>query len=161
MLMQDQSSYRLSPMQEGILFQNLLRTAPGLYINQIVFHLLLETDIGCLEEAWRRVIQRHEVLRMSLHQEEGGNLQVVHSHVDFSIERHEKRHLAPEERPAGLHELLEFDRSRRFDMDKAPLWRLLLLQFSDEDSVLDLFPPSCNPGRTLSPHYFQRAFDCL
>ena len=57
--------YPLSPLQEGMLFHGLYEPESGLYIEQVSCDLEGDLDAGALERAWRRVVERHPVLRTS------------------------------------------------------------------------------------------------
>src|SRR4030095_13161953 len=55
-------AYPASPVQEGLLFHSLYEQGSGVYVTQIVCSLSgLRPEV--FEEAWQRVIERHDVLR--------------------------------------------------------------------------------------------------
>ena len=59
--------YRLSPMQQGMLFHTLLDRECTPYFEQMSCVLRGALDEGAFRDAWRRVIGRHSVLRTSFH----------------------------------------------------------------------------------------------
>ena len=56
-------SFPLSPMQQGMLFHYLKEPHSGVDIEQIVVHLPEAVDPARMEDAWRWLVQRHDVLR--------------------------------------------------------------------------------------------------
>jgi len=56
-------SYRLTPMQEGMLFQSLRADYAGVDVEQIVCRLREDLDIPILVRAWERVVTSHPALR--------------------------------------------------------------------------------------------------
>ena len=64
-----ESTYRLSPMQQGMLFHNLYAPQSGVFIQQVIGTLREPLDTGAFSAAWQRVIDRHPMLRTSFHWE--------------------------------------------------------------------------------------------
>ena len=58
-----ESIYRLSPLQEGMLFHTIDGSDPGLYLEQYGCEFNGELDAECLASAWQEVAERHPVLR--------------------------------------------------------------------------------------------------
>ncbi|HVR97504.1 MAG TPA: amino acid adenylation domain-containing protein, partial [Thermoanaerobaculia bacterium] len=58
-------AYPLSPLQEGLLYHALHDS--GLYVQQMWCAIDGELDVAAFEEAWRRLTERHAVLRTSFH----------------------------------------------------------------------------------------------
>jgi amino acid adenylation domain-containing protein/non-ribosomal peptide synthase protein (TIGR01720 family) len=121
--------YPLSPMQEGMLFETLAAPGAGLYVTHMSCALYGELDEDALADAWRAVIERHEVLRTSFTGIDLARpLQVVHRHVPLPMERQDWRSLDAEEQERRLESLLAGDRERGFTLDRPPLLRLFLLR---------------------------------
>ena len=82
----------------------------------------VEGDIDPLEieDAFRKLIERHESLRTSFHVEDGTFIQRVHDTVDFSVEYRE----APEEERETLAQSFMVP----FDLAQAPLVRVFLVR---------------------------------
>jgi len=84
--------YRLSPVQEGILFYALNEPESGLYVRHLVVELSGALDADRLREAWARVVERHAVLRTSFHwQEVAHPVQVVARRVELPWEEKDGR----------------------------------------------------------------------
>ncbi|HWF87705.1 MAG TPA: condensation domain-containing protein, partial [Pyrinomonadaceae bacterium] len=55
--------YPLSPQQQGMLFDTLQLSAPGVHIEQKIYVLRGQLDVPALERAWRHLVERHSILR--------------------------------------------------------------------------------------------------
>src|SRR5258706_9055965 len=60
-------SYPLAPLQQGMLFHSLSAPASGVDVEQIFCTLREPFDAAAFERAWRRMIERHAILRTSFH----------------------------------------------------------------------------------------------
>src|SRR5215208_5071647 len=119
--------YRLSPLQQGLLFHSLIPGSEHVYVVQFSVCLRGPLDGASLEEAWRRVVARHPVLRTSFHWENlQAPTQVVNRQVELPFERHDWRAEPAAEQETRFQELLRADRARGFDLTAAPLLRLTL-----------------------------------
>ena len=58
-----EDSYPLTPMQQGMLFNNQFAPGTGVDIEQIVCSLQEEINVSALKKAWDHVIERHAILR--------------------------------------------------------------------------------------------------
>ncbi|AFZ23815.1 non-ribosomal peptide synthase/amino acid adenylation enzyme [Cylindrospermum stagnale PCC 7417] len=125
--------YPLSPMQQGMLFHSLFAPGSGVYIGQITYELHGSLDISALERSWQQVIDRHPILRTAFVWENlEKSLQVVGRHVKLPLLHHDWRGLAPSQQQKQLEIFLQCDRHQDFELSKAPLIRLSLIQFSNE-----------------------------
>ena len=61
--------YRLSFMQQGLLFHSLADPEAAFYVDQVVYTLSGPLDVDRLTRAWQRAVERHETLRTSFHWE--------------------------------------------------------------------------------------------
>jgi len=127
-----ESIYRLSPVQEGILFHALNEPENGLYVRHLVVELSGALEVERLQEAWASLLDRHAVLRTSFHwQEVAHPVQVVARRVALPWEEKDWRHLArlsDDERQRSMAELLRSDLQRGFDLAQPPLLRLTLVR---------------------------------
>jgi len=113
--------YPAVPMQRGMLVEVLRRSAPAAYVCQLVLHLDGAVDAAALEDAWRRAVERHDVLRTAfLWDAPRRPLQQVWRHAELPW--------TEEEVPRGdLDDWLTADRGRGFDLKRPPLLRVGLL----------------------------------
>ncbi|WP_236170221.1 non-ribosomal peptide synthetase, partial [Pseudomonas parasichuanensis] len=117
--------YPLSPMQHGMLFHSLYDQAAGDYINQ------MRADVQGLDPerfraAWQASVEAHAVLRTGLRWqgELVRPLQVVQRQVQVPFEVIGLEHPVDAER---LEALALAQREQGFDLEAAPLLRLLLV----------------------------------
>ncbi len=124
--------YKLSPLQQGMLFHNLYHPEEDVYVVQFRFTLAGPLSPPALEDAWNRVLAQHPALRTSFHWEKiQAPSQVVHRKVTLPVEVHDLRGKAED-----LERFLADDRARGFDLTKAPLMRLAVLRTGAEEHVL-------------------------
>src|SRR5712691_8501900 len=87
--------YPLSPMQQGMLFNLLTTTKPGVDFVQIVCTLHERVDVQAFHRAWEQVAERHEAFRTSFRWDRLDDpLQEVHSAVRLPFEVQDWRELA-------------------------------------------------------------------
>ncbi|HEX3527349.1 MAG TPA: amino acid adenylation domain-containing protein [Thermoanaerobaculia bacterium] len=124
-----ESIYRLSPVQEGMLFHALKEPESGLYVRHLVVELSGTLEVERLKESWASLLERHAVLRTSFHwQEMAHPVQVVARRVPLPWDEQDWRRLSVEERQRSMAELLRADLLRGFDLAQPPLLRLTLVR---------------------------------
>src|SRR6202022_4637839 len=78
--------YPLSSMQQGMLFNNLYSTEPGVDVVQLVIRLRERLASRGLARASQRVLARHTALRTGLRWDAGGEpVQEVHGGVELPV----------------------------------------------------------------------------
>ncbi|MNW26219.1 Linear gramicidin synthase subunit D [compost metagenome] len=127
--------YPLTPMQAGMLFHSLTSPDSGVYCEQSGFTLRGVLHAEAFEQAWKRLIERHDILRTRIEWE--GLDQPVQVLVDAGqalphIEQVDLRGYAPNQRSRELEAYLEADRLRGFDFTKAPIMRFALIQLEED-----------------------------
>ncbi|MEY4509249.1 MAG: hypothetical protein RLZZ450_1371, partial [Pseudomonadota bacterium] len=115
--------YRLTPMQEGMLFHALADAGEDVYVTQLVAdaHGL---DVERFRAAFQATVDAHESLRTSfVHRGLPHPVQRVHSEITlpFSV-------LGAAEVAGSVDELAERDRREGLVLDQAPLMRVTLVQ---------------------------------
>ncbi|WP_144569749.1 non-ribosomal peptide synthetase, partial [Bacillus pseudomycoides] len=129
--------YPLSPLQEGMLFHTLHdqeneHVAP--YVVQLSFLVRGKLDILTFEQAWKSVIQRHEIFRSAFVWDEIEEpLQVVYDHIPFKLNEVDWRALSVEEKEEKRKAFLASDRKQAFLFDEAPLMRVTVIQEAEEE----------------------------
>ncbi|HYH44471.1 MAG TPA: condensation domain-containing protein, partial [Thermoanaerobaculia bacterium] len=120
--------YRLSPLQEGMLFESLYAPEADAYVVQVSWTLGGDLDPAALRRAWEEIVRRHSVLRTSFHWEELERPhQVVHPEVELPWAEEDWRGVPPEEQERRLEE----GRRKGFDLETAPLFRLRLIRLEE------------------------------
>ncbi len=126
--------YPLSPMQQGMLFHSLYSPDSSVYFEQSLFTVKGDLDVRAFADAWERVVQRHSILRTAfLWEDLERPVQAVYREVDLSVRKYDWRDLAPNEREDRLQSFIEADRNQGFLLSHAPLMRLALFRFADEE----------------------------
>ncbi|RPK10893.1 non-ribosomal peptide synthetase [Priestia endophytica] len=129
--------YPLAPLQEGMIFHTLHdqedeHVAP--YIVQLSFMIRGELDIPTFEQAWKLVIQQHEIFRSAFVWDKIEEpLQVVYDNIPFKVNEEDWRTLTAEEKEAKRKDFLASDRKQAFLFDKAPLMRVTVIQEGEEE----------------------------
>lgn len=114
------------------------RMAPGSSTYNIAVRFLLRghLEIPLLEEALRRVILRHEILRTRFIEKDGEPKQVVEPDANFSLPVSDLRGRPAPEREAEAERLASEEARIGFDIERGPLFRGRLVQTDDEEFVL-------------------------
>ncbi|WP_330207838.1 non-ribosomal peptide synthase/polyketide synthase [Pseudomonas sp. AM14(2022)] len=126
--------YRLSPMQQGMLFLGLNSPEADLYVNQLSVPVQGLEPLR-LQAAWETVSRRHDILRTGfLWQDMAEPLQFVLAdpQLPFSLlDWREQDHCAE-----ALQGLADAERAKGFDLDQPPLQRLTLVQVGEHSYQL-------------------------
>ena len=127
-----EDTYKLSPMQQGILFQYRLDPKTGVYVQQTAGTLHEDLDIPAFRNAWEQVMMRHSILRTSF-QWEGLDepVQNVHSQATLQFELLDWRNLTIAAQQNEFEVYLKVDRARTFDLSKPSLFRVALFWLAD------------------------------
>ncbi|WP_437275952.1 amino acid adenylation domain-containing protein [Sorangium sp. So ce375] len=121
--------YRLTPLQEGILYHALYADDPSVYVDQVRLRLGGHLDSTALAQAFRGVIARHTALRTSFHwQDIDHPVQVVHRHVELPWSEVDLRDCPEHERERRFEDLASAARRTGAPLDAAPLFRFLLVR---------------------------------
>ncbi|HLM68217.1 MAG TPA: condensation domain-containing protein, partial [Longimicrobium sp.] len=132
-----QRRYPLAPLQHGMLFQALLAPGSGVNVEQAVCRLRQGVDAERLEQAWARVIARHDVLRTRFRWDDvPERVQEVLAGVTVPLAVDDWSRLGAGERDARLERWLAEDRARGFDLGRAPALRLALFRMAADEHVL-------------------------
>ncbi|RYZ40511.1 MAG: amino acid adenylation domain-containing protein, partial [Myxococcaceae bacterium] len=124
--------YPLSALQQGMLFHSLYEPDGAFYFEQRSWSIHSDVDIELFRKTWQAVVDRNPVLRTSfVWKDLEAPLQVVHAHALLPFEQQDLRHLSPEEQQVRLSQLKEAERTRGFDVARAPLMRMLGVRLSD------------------------------
>jgi amino acid adenylation domain-containing protein len=127
-----EDAYPASPVQEGMLFHSLYEQGSGVYITQIVCSLR-GLRPALFEQAWQRVVERHQILRTAfVWKSVEKPLQVVGRRVRVAVKQMDRRDVSDAERDERFKTYLAEDRRRGFDVAKAPLMRLALWREADD-----------------------------
>src|SRR6185312_183476 len=126
--------YPLSPAQQSMLVALLLAgNRSAVYFEQYVANLG-SIDPGALRVAWQGAVDRHTALRtFFLWENREQPLQVVRRQVEVPWQEHDWRGLPTAEREERWAAFLRDDQARGFDLGKAPLMRVALVHWAEEE----------------------------
>lgn len=122
-------SYPLSPLQQGMLFHHLEARTRGVDVEQLEIGIDEPLDANLFADAWAKVARQHPILRTRFRWEGLQTpVQEVSPDVVVPFETRDLSGVAPQAQAEELARFLAEDRSRAFDLDVAPLWRVTVLQ---------------------------------
>ncbi len=131
---QIEDSYRLCPLQQGMLFNSLYAPDSGVNIVQVVCALHEDLQVAAFEQAWQDSVARHPILRTAARWEGLAEpVQDVYRHVRLPLQQLDGRDLPQPARQAWLEDYLRADRLLGFTLTEAPLIRVALLRFAEAD----------------------------
>jgi amino acid adenylation domain-containing protein len=124
--------YPLSPMQHGMLFHTLYEPESGVYFEQLSCTLDGSLNILAFQQAWQQVVERHPVLRTAfVWNKIEKPVQVVGRRVGLPWQQHDWRCLSAVDQQEKLEVFLQADRDQGFQLSKAPLIRVTLIQMDE------------------------------
>ncbi|ASZ12156.1 non-ribosomal peptide synthetase [Chitinophaga sp. MD30] len=122
------SMYRLSGLQQGMLFHGLYNVKTGAYIEQLSCDLS-GLDISLFGKSWEILLERHSILRSGFYYDVFNiPVQCVYKEVSLPLSIHDYR--SKDKATIAAYEVAE--RERGFDFSKAPLMRIGLLQLEED-----------------------------
>lgn len=131
--------YRLTPLQEGMLYATLLARRPGVYVEQASYRLAGRVDAEVLRASWNRLAARHAPFRTAfLVRDVPQPLQAVLRERTIELCTHDLRALPTVHAERRLADDLAADRRRGFDLARDPLLRLALYRLQDDEHRLVL-----------------------
>ncbi len=125
--------YRLSPMQQGMLFHALQAPGTGTYVEQVYWTWRGPLDTEQLRRAWQKTVERHTALRTAFFWEGMPEpLQAVRRKVELGCQELDWREVQAAGQEARFTELLEKDQRQGFNLSAAPLVRLCVVRVGAE-----------------------------
>lgn len=125
--------YPLTPTQAGILYHTLRSPQQEVYFQQISCTLRGTLDLEKFQRAWDEVVARHPALRtIFLWEGVDEPLQVVRENVTLPWDILDWRTEPLEEQKARLLKLSREYRAKGFDLTRAPILRMVLIQLQDD-----------------------------
>jgi hypothetical protein len=122
----------LSPMQAGMLYETLYAPGSGAYVGQVSFRLRGAFDLDSFRRAWRVLVDRHAALRtLFLWRGVSAPVQVVRREAEPPCEALDWRGVGAAEQETRLREYMEAERTRGFELTRAPLMRLAVITLDE------------------------------
>jgi amino acid adenylation domain-containing protein/thioester reductase-like protein len=128
--------FPLSSAQKRLWFTNQLD--PGITAYNMVspYRLLGGLDIAALKNSFRALINRHDILRISIINEKGQPRQVVNPPECLDFRYIDLKSLPVANQDDEVKRLISQESVTPFDISKAPLFRVLLLKKADAEFFL-------------------------
>ena len=124
----------LSPLQEALLAQEVERSERGTMNEQWRCRLSGPLNVSVFEKAWQHVVLRHQLLRaFFVWKDLVKPVQVVHKQLTVSLLHNDWRGMSAATQADRLSAFIQAERDRPIDISKAPLLRLSLCQFADDE----------------------------
>jgi amino acid adenylation domain-containing protein len=120
----------LSYAQERLWFVEQLQPGGAAYNMPIALRLRGPLDVGALEQAFTKMVQRHEILRTSFAVMEGVPRQIISPAPEFPLAVLE---MAGE---AEVQKWLEQEMAKGFNLQRGPLLRVHVLRLGEQEHVL-------------------------
>src|SRR6185369_11941392 len=95
-------------------------------------------DVDALRRSLNEIVRRHEVLRTSFTTVDGEPCQQVHETTDLQITSIDLMQAGEYQRQMRVHEIVEEETRRGFDLSTGPLIRVKLIKLDDYEHVLTL-----------------------
>ncbi|WP_298904114.1 non-ribosomal peptide synthetase [uncultured Nostoc sp.] len=108
------------------------------YIYNMVRAFRLEGDLNIsnFEQAIQCLIARHSILRTGFKVVNGSPVQVITPHLTFDIPVIDLQNLSETERISQAQRLLLQERTRAFDLNQSPVWRVTLIRLHHHTHLL-------------------------
>ncbi|HEX9942587.1 MAG TPA: condensation domain-containing protein, partial [Thermoanaerobaculia bacterium] len=125
--------YRLSPVQQGMLFHTLYAQQEGIYFEQFSLRFGPGFDPSLFERLLQELLDCNPVLRTAFAWEGLEEpVQIVHRRVKLPFEVLDWRDVPEEEKEARLQAFTAEDRRRGFELLRPPLIRLTAIRLRDD-----------------------------
>ncbi|MFC9789364.1 amino acid adenylation domain-containing protein [Rhodococcus sp. NPDC127528] len=119
----------MTPLQEGIYFHSAFEDQrPDPYVVQQIIELTGPVEPAVLATALQALVDRHAALRTGLHAlADGRVVQAVATSVPVPMGHVDLTGLDPDEAQSRIRRILDEERARGFDLERAPLVRYVLV----------------------------------
>jgi amino acid adenylation domain-containing protein len=128
-----EDAYPLARLQAGMLFHMELMPESPLYHNVNSWPLRAVFDEDAFQEATRKVVARHAILRTSFDLTNYSEpLQLAHKEAFMPVGVSDLRHMTSSEQKEIVAAYVESEKRRRFDMSRPPLLRFHIHRLTDD-----------------------------
>ncbi len=128
--------YPCSPIQHRFWVLNQLEPGDSSLNVAIRWRIEGTLEHAELEQAFRLIVQRHEVLRTYFTQQQGEPVQMVQPHVALPVAQIDLRHLPREEAEAEAERCAAIEARKPFQLAMAPLMRVTQVRITDQHAVI-------------------------
>jgi thioester reductase-like protein len=142
--------FQLSPQQKQLW---LLQQNNSIYLSQAVINIEGRIDLEILRSAVKKVINRQEILRTNFYRRSGISIpfQVIAENNTPIWNSIDLSNLNKQETAQKIIELLQLEKSAKFNLDRDSLLHLLLITLNDDRHYLVVTIPSlCADSQTIN-----------
>lgn len=93
-------------------------------------------DVAALRNALEQIVQRHEILRTSFTQSDGVPYQTIHAQRSADWHEVDLRQVPAAEHTERINEIAVTEAHHRFDLQRDPLLRVILIRTAEREHVL-------------------------
>ncbi|RQO73975.1 hypothetical protein DBR43_00780 [Pedobacter sp. KBW06] len=123
--------YKLSGLQEGMLFHSIYDEEAGAYVEQFMGEIT-DLNVAAFLQSWEYLLAHHSILRSSFHYDRFSiPLQCVYSEVELPLTMLDYRDMEPADQQKAVKAYEVEAKRKGFDFTKAPLMNLTLIRLSD------------------------------
>ncbi|UXC39332.1 amino acid adenylation domain-containing protein [Cupriavidus gilardii] len=126
----------LSYAQQRLWFLWQLERSSGLYNIPRAVRLRGTLDRLALHRTFDTLVERHESLRTTFHQQDEQAVQRIHPPSPLPIAISDLRDIDPAQRDAAVQSMVDAEAQAPFDLEQGPLLRVRLLRLADDDHIL-------------------------
>ncbi|QDS33833.1 non-ribosomal peptide synthetase [Brevibacillus brevis] len=124
--------YRLTPMQEGMLYHFILHPESEVHFEQTVITMEESLRLDLFDQSFRDLVERFDILRTVFHYKESKKpLQIVLKQREAAIHIEDISDLTQAEQEVFVEQFLVRDRRNRFDLEKDLLFRITVMKLSE------------------------------
>jgi amino acid adenylation domain-containing protein/FkbM family methyltransferase len=128
-----ESIYRLSGLQQGMLFHGLYNNQDGGAYKVHYNCDLLNLDCVVFKRSWRHIVNQHSVLRSAFFYDSFNiPVQCVYRNVDLPVTEIDCRGMDEASQRTIVNEYEELERQKGFDFKQAPLTRFTIIRLSED-----------------------------
>jgi uncharacterized protein Usg len=129
---------RLSAEQSHVWLHASMAPDLPLYNEPITIHRRGSFDLAILKRAFAALLRRHEIWRTALVEEDGEVRQIVHPVLEVDLKLVDLSDRPDAQREAEALKIATRDARQPFDLAAAPLFRVTVLKFSENEHRLHL-----------------------
>jgi len=132
---EEKELYPMSPAQRGLYIIQQINPDSISYNMTYIMQIEAQLDKIRLENAFKKLVQRHESLRTSFEEINGEPVQRIYKHIDFALECFQPERQG-EDFPTREVEKIIGNFVRAFDLSRPPLMRMGIIEIENEKSML-------------------------
>ncbi|WP_344931046.1 condensation domain-containing protein, partial [Aquimarina addita] len=133
------SFYKLSPLQEGMLFHGLYDEDSKAYVVQLIVDFPKGLNIDYLKSSWDYVLRNHSILRSAFfHKELSIPVQCVYNKITLPFSELDYSSYSLSEQEDKISSFLESDSKKGFVFDEVPLMRVTLIKIGSASYTMIL-----------------------